>query len=176
MKFLFVSMLALLLSCAGAPTPGGTVSVPPSNVNWTLGIGIGISVARAALPAAQAALDANPAISVATRSSIDAGFHAAIDALPLAQTALDTFSHAPTNTAALCQVHHYLEAALTGALQAIVVAKDAGATIDPSVSSAIGGIASAADMLLSGSCASSSAPVHAQRISAQERVRATFAR
>lgn len=174
MKLLLVLMLAFLISCAGAPTPGGTVSVPPSDVNWTLGIGIGISVARAALPAAQAALDSDPAISVATRAQIDAGFRASLDALPLAQTALNTFAHAPSNTAALCQVHFYLEQALTGALQAIVIARDAGVIVDPMVASAIGGIASAADMLLSSSCAASSAPPMARRISAQERVRAAL--
>lgn len=176
MKLLLVSMLAFLISCAGAPVPGGTVSVPPSDVNWTLGIGIGISVARGTLPAAQAALDGNPALSAATKAAVDAGFRAAIDSLPLAQTALDTFSHAPTNTAALCQVHFYLEAALTGALQAIVVARDAGATVDPMVASAIGGIASAADMLFSASCSSSSGqPSMLRRLSAQERVRAALA-
>jgi hypothetical protein len=174
MRFLLVLLFSFLVSCAGTQTPGGT-TLAGLDVNWTLGVGIGISVAQAALPAAQAALDGNPAITPATRAQIDIGFRAALDALPLATTALNTFSHAPTNTAALCQVHFYLEAALTGALQALVVAKDAGATIDPMVSSAIGGIASAADMLFSSACASSAAPVHGRRISAQERVRSVMA-
>lgn len=179
MKFLTVFLFAFLLSCAGSTTTiGATNSVsmtPGGDVNWTLGVNIGISIARAALPAAQAALDGNPAVSVATRVSVDRGFRVAIDALPLAQDALNTFSHAPTNAAALCQAHFYLEQALTGALQSIVIARDVGATVDPTVASALGGIASAADMIFSGTCASSSAPPMARRVPAQERVRAALA-
>jgi hypothetical protein len=171
-------LLVAFSGCAGSTTTIGATSTvstaPGGNVNWTVGVQVGINVARDVLPSAQAALDSDPALHPGARPAVDEGFRIALNALDMAQTALDTVSHPPSSAPALCQVRFYVKQAITGALQALTIARDAGAQIDPRVTAAIGSLAAISDMLLSPSCQSGNPP--ARHASDMEVVNAALAR
>ena len=169
-----IPLSIVLHGCAGSTTNVGATSTittsPGGDVSWTAGVNVAVSIARAAIPAAKAAFDASPSVRPDARATGDRVFQSAIDALPLASTALDTFTHAPT-TQSKCRVHFYTEQALTAGLQAVTIARDAGAQLPAELPAALGGLAAIDDALFPG-CGISAPP--ARRISAQERVHAVF--
>jgi hypothetical protein len=163
-----------LMSCAGSQTNVGvnsTVSAAPGgDVAWTVGVNVGITIAKQALPAVQSIIDARPEIAPDVKQHIDQGFHTAGDSLDLARTSFNTYAEAPT-VANLCRTHFFVEQAITGALQSLVLVRDLGVQISPTeiaaAQAAVGSLGAIADMIYP-ACASSGPP--AQHVSAMERI------
>ncbi|HSN28014.1 MAG TPA: hypothetical protein VLT45_17110 [Kofleriaceae bacterium] len=168
-------VIAMLLhGCAGSTTNVGATSTvstaPGGNVAWTVGVNVGITIAKQALPAVNTLIDQQPGIPADAKQRIDTGFRAANDSLDLARTAFNTYAESST-TANMCRVHFYIEQAITGALQSMALVRDAGVQIDPgalaSAQAALGSLGAIADMLYP-ACASSGPP--ARHVPAMQRI------
>jgi len=169
--------LAFVLSCAGSTTNvGGTVGVTPSpgGVAWTVGVNIGINIAKDELPHLKSAIDARGDIGTQARQQIDHALDVAIAGLPVAQTAFNAVAQGAQG-ASVCLAHNELESAFTGAIQAMQLIRSLGIQLDSmlvaTVTAAVGGLASYLDMLYP-ACASSGAP--ARHLSAQQQLRAAL--
>jgi hypothetical protein len=175
----FAAVLSLH-GCSGVQvtgTAGGTITTSPGG-DWVASVEVGIQITRRVLPAAQAVIDARGDIPAATRAAIDQGFRVGADSLDLAITALQTYEQG-RSTASQCQAHFYADQALTAILQALTLATDAGAAIDPQVQAAVGGLGVVLDILFP-ACAGGGgdAGVHARAApgAAQRRVQAALGR
>lgn len=169
-------IVGLMHGCAGTHTTVGATSTvqtsPGGDLSWTVGLSVGVTVASAALPVAQAAADS--LVPPQARADVDRGFTIARDALPLVSTALDAYTSAPS-VPAKCRVRAELDHVIDGALQGLTLARDAGApaaALAPAQAS-VGGLAAIADVLWP-SCASSSGPATQRHVSTLERVAHAF--